>query len=1379
MSDANIRFQEKVAKQLIKQLKKGTAPWVKPWNADSFVSPANPLTEKRYRGANKIILMSETIDKGYEDPRWLTEKQAKSLDAGIKDGEKWKATQIVYWKYSYQKPVLENGKPVLDEDGKKKTETIKLARPRHFFAFVYNAKQLTNMPEFEMPAREFKPIERAEKILSASGANIIEDFGDRAYYSPAKDKIHMPQKQMFSTEADYYSTTLHELGHWTGHESRLDRDLKHPFGSKGYAKEELNAEIASMMLGGEIGLEYDPSNHHSYIDSWIKILSEDHSEIFRAAAAAEKIHEYMMELERQYEILQAQKETVIIDVAGRPLATEGQSITIAGANSQASNLEEDKIIATPEARAQLIQEIWEKADKRFRSEPSDKDHPFISRKILGHRDSFSQILNRLDEKELLKALDKTLEFGKLSETNKLKAIAPSLAKEREEKIKFVWDKSSALDRSKEEDEGHPFVKIYEPSRSTETIYLEKLSEDELDQAVTGVKQRFKNTALSYMQNIWNLTRPESRSSEIDDDHPAVVLLTKAGNTMTPLSTLVDMENCDKLGHIIALKNSVEYDAELRKDEEKSFAAKILWKNTPFDLRSPKFDSEAWIYDPTRPKPKEGEKLYFREATAEEIESLLVAVGERKRSFFEALSGLKIPPAAKTEQFIDRGEAHTVASAFLPADFGDQQLHLNSYAMTGEYLIETTTTVVSVSKDLNHAKELFSAIVDAPVSELKMYLDDLGIDLQKDSRLSPQAIGQIQASVRQKASEPEQEEQRVYLEVPYREKGEIKALGGSYDPDSKKWYVDANAARFDPAKVEKWLPGNRSKANAADHSNKGPASSLSGGDESLPRTYFYVPYRQKDEARSLGASYDPSEKLWFVAGSDDVLKKFDKWLDPKIVTALEISTDSAIDAPAVSQSSKEIQSKRVFNRTYLYVPAQDKADAKNAGAKFDFAKGSFYTDGDPKVFSNWTAEKDRIYLDVHFKERFKAKALGASWDDNEKKWFVIDGTNMESFKQWIPEKQKNRSDSAADLDPAVEFKEKCQAMGLIITGEPKMNGRIQRVPVEGGKKGSKDGAYVGYSDGVPAGFIENHKTGERDNWKASGYTFDDKDKLATVTRSIKIREEKENERMDDYEKIAQNVKGMKYAAARSDHGYLKRKNIEPNGIAVDPFKRLLIPAVDVDGKVWSAVKIDSNGDKRNISGGMLKGNFYPLLSDNEDAWNEDDIKKRLATYKNPKKAIILTEGFSTAAIIKKATGLETIATFQSGNLVAVAEKIRERFPKNEIFIFGDDDHLLEKEKNKNPGKRKAIEAATKVAGHCQFPIFPAGSSKEATDYCDLEKIGGLDAVRSQVLSFISAQLVQTNGQDNIQPINEKVNQNERNKVSRNVQKTAEKNHGIGR
>ena len=288
-------FHEMVAEKLIQQLKEGTAPWQRPWvpgESGAFL-PYNPVTGNRYKGINAIQLLSQERD----DQRWMTYKQATGLGGQVRKGEK--GTGVQYWKFTEEHIKKDaDGKPVLDSEGNPVKEVVRLERPRGFFAIVFNGEQIDGLPPIQKQEHTWDPIERAEGILTASGADIHHN-GSRAFYRPLTDSIHLPDKGRFPSAENYYATALHELGHWTGKEDRLNRDISHPFGSEGYAKEELRAEIASMILGDELGIGHDPSQHAAYVGSWIKVLKNDPMEIFRAAADAEKIQNYVLGLEQK------------------------------------------------------------------------------------------------------------------------------------------------------------------------------------------------------------------------------------------------------------------------------------------------------------------------------------------------------------------------------------------------------------------------------------------------------------------------------------------------------------------------------------------------------------------------------------------------------------------------------------------------------------------------------------------------------------------------------------------------------------------------------------------------------------------------------------------------------------------------------------------------------------------------------------------------------------------------------------------------------------------------------------------------------------------------------------------------------------------------
>ena len=296
-------YVDQVANSIIDQLHKGTAPWVKPWGPGERFMPYNPTTGNEYRGGNAMWLMSQAESRDYDDARWLTFRQAQEQGAQVRKGEK--GTPIQFWKWQGLEPVRNaHGKPMLDGEGNPVRELVRYERPRVMSAVVFNAEQMNGLgPAPDRPALpEWDRHSRAERILAGSGVDFHHVAGDRAFYHLGKDRITLPERWQFDTGDGYYATVLHELGHATGHPSRLNRDMAYPFGSEGYAREEMRAEIGSLMLGGQLGIGHDPGQHVAYIESWIRVLEQDPREVFRAAADAEKI----VEMVRSFELVQEQ-----------------------------------------------------------------------------------------------------------------------------------------------------------------------------------------------------------------------------------------------------------------------------------------------------------------------------------------------------------------------------------------------------------------------------------------------------------------------------------------------------------------------------------------------------------------------------------------------------------------------------------------------------------------------------------------------------------------------------------------------------------------------------------------------------------------------------------------------------------------------------------------------------------------------------------------------------------------------------------------------------------------------------------------------------------------------------------------------------------------
>lgn len=303
------QYLEQISQKLLEQIRQNQAVWQMPFqegNVNNNVFRPVNKDGTPYRGLNAINLAMTSVANGYQDNRWFTFNGAKDVGGSVKKGEK--GTQIYFWKF-----------PDKDEEGKKLDPDDPRRHPIFKVYTVFNAEQCNNIPEKALGfdptlMSDFERHERCEAILQASGANIIhtpiEQGYFRAFYSSKTDSITLPPKELFRSESAYYATALHELGHWTGHKDRLNRELGTGFGSYKYAIEELRAETASMFIGQELQIGHDPSDHIAYLKSWLLALENDPKEFFGAIKDADKIFQYVMQFDQEREINKEAEATI-------------------------------------------------------------------------------------------------------------------------------------------------------------------------------------------------------------------------------------------------------------------------------------------------------------------------------------------------------------------------------------------------------------------------------------------------------------------------------------------------------------------------------------------------------------------------------------------------------------------------------------------------------------------------------------------------------------------------------------------------------------------------------------------------------------------------------------------------------------------------------------------------------------------------------------------------------------------------------------------------------------------------------------------------------------------------------------------------------------
>lgn len=276
-----------VTARIIAELEQGRLPWVQPWDASRCpcMMPSNATTGRAYSGINVLILWASGVSHSYGAQRWLTYKQAESAGGHVRRGER--GTVICY---ADRFTPRDEARSARDEEREART----VAFLKRFT--VFNIDQCEGLPdELMRPVNPIDPvlaIAEADAIIQGCGAD-FRIGGGEAYYAPGQDFVAVPPQIAFHAGIDWYRTALHELGHWTGHTSRLNRDQTGAFGSAAYAREELVAELASAFTCASLGIQ-PMARHADYIGAWLAVMRADEKAIFRAASAASKAADHLL-----------------------------------------------------------------------------------------------------------------------------------------------------------------------------------------------------------------------------------------------------------------------------------------------------------------------------------------------------------------------------------------------------------------------------------------------------------------------------------------------------------------------------------------------------------------------------------------------------------------------------------------------------------------------------------------------------------------------------------------------------------------------------------------------------------------------------------------------------------------------------------------------------------------------------------------------------------------------------------------------------------------------------------------------------------------------------------------------------------------------------
>ncbi|EBY8700051.1 hypothetical protein D6R80_23975, partial [Salmonella enterica subsp. enterica serovar Kentucky] len=387
-------------------------------------------------------------------------------------------------------------------------------------------------------------------------------------------------------------------------------------------------------------------------------------------------------------------------------------------------------------------------------------------------------------------------------------------------------------------------------------------------------------------------------------------------------------------------------------------------------------------------------------------------------------------------------------------------------------------------------------------------------------------------------------------------------------------------------------------------------------------------------------------------------------------------------------------------------------------------------------------QEKTYLAIPFEERkdaFRAagklpdgkNALGL--DEDSKLWFANPGADLDKLKKWIPD--TTRRAEPGETDPVIEFGQALEDAGFILDGEPQMDGKKHRVSTVDDRGGQKSGVYVGYLDGVPAGWYQDHRIhSEPQKWKATGNRIDPEAQahLKAVAAQRKIERDQAQARQYDHNAHRSQQAASLMPNANGQEQYLVNKGVKAfPGVKTDKRGRVVIPLQNEKDEIRTLQRISGNGFKSLKKNGQKSGSYFVVGGELK---NGDPI--------------LYAEGYSTSATISEATGRPVVMTVDAGNMPTVAAKLLEKYPDSQHVFLADDD----RKNTANKGKEKAEQAATITNGIAQTPVFNNQEiEKGFSDFNDLGQSRGLEVVREQVEATLNKVATVDKVEENTGPV----------------------------
>lgn len=1330
-------YIQKISDRLVEQIKNNEAPWQKPWKAGD-ISDFVPVNSegKPYRGANMLNLSSVAIAKGYNDNRWYTFYGAKQENARVKKGEK--ATDIHYWKFHEERNKRdENGNNVLDKDGKPVKVRVELEQPRVFYAKVFNAEQIDGLPEkkINIPImEEWERHARCEDIIKSSGVEVINRPSDTAYYHPSHDHIVMPERSQFESPDLYYATLLHELGHSTGHPSRLNRDLTGGFGSQKYAKEELRAEISSMMMGQELQIGHNPERHVAYLASWAKAVKEDPKEIFKAVKDADAITKYVMAFEQSLE-----------------------------------KTKEQEVVTTSRDFVSEMKQIHDEKKAINEQIPTAYEH-YNKLNALAEANGYQLTVSVVDEQIINFGTHERFKID-VYESDRATEISVTLNKAGTANVSYgETDLNSAYSRKQDVSEELNRAFALDRSRDTPKLSIE----DEIKQSDAAVTYEIINTLAKDLE-LRAVASGSDNGYQIDyyrdaDKTHITTALNNDGKALTSFNNQ-PISGARLTDEKMMIEASIIRANDLEKSAQKEATEKT---NTPFEIPAQDPSILAELNDLHSNVKADNEVYTTALETYQNLNEIAEANGYKlivdldfdEPSNFKAhyyTDGYKTDISTQFHRM--DGKAVTsiagerVSGTGYTADFGWQKDSLESAMVVDKaqhQQMDSEASRYSVSEfDHTRQTEWQNQLVNGVVIEDKVtdehYVlmniqDGIGYDPAKNLDSYDDDVIYSVAEYYSSKEAYQAQEQTKLVEQDF---DILRKIG--INPQSKDDDIRQFASQF-PNNGDVFYKGG-APAEVV------PSLTVTNIESMLGREALMLNTDEQkiiDAINEAGFSEVAKAKLEVeILDSQSQLShtiKSDLALNDKVaVYADEINRYAGVDSDKVADAVTRLE--QSFNTT---LNPEDK--------QFDTATNQQR----PFEAGNDEAElaTQKTYLYVPFEEKDEAKALGAKWDKDNKAWYAPQGTDLKDFSKWRDQPEAEVS-IGTNLSAEDEFSLFLQEKGVKLkSGHPKLDGRWHRLPAEDDKAGALSASYVVHTDnGIPRGYFKNFKNGEEEKWVSQQRTSEAKRPNIDLSQ---IKAEAEAKAKAEYDATATLADKIYSASVPADpnHGYLASKQVTADGglMAVPANEQLpeelndkvviganwreakalrdnpeehrivmtqgdlLIPVQNKEGEIRTLQTIAENGFKGYLKGGEKAGN-YALIGEIE-----------------ANKPFLIAEGWATGKTLNEQTGQPVVVAFDKNNLVSVAETLREQYPDNRIYLASDNDHQQEAKYiaegrtgaggELNGGIEKAQESAEKIDAYVLTPHFEVGDT--GSDWNDVYVDKGADVfkkqLRDQVVQF---------------------------------------------